>query len=81
MEPEKIAKPLMKLTGRGITKLNGVGMYTEMNRNVLLLGVSPKEIHKVKRLLKDIDPEAFVILLTANELIGGRFSGSRYHLW
>lgn len=78
MDAEAVAKPLMETTGHGVTSLRGTGMYSGVGRNVLLLGVRPKEIHKVKMALKNIDPDAFVILLTANELIGGRFRGGGF---
>ena len=73
MDPETVAKPLMELTGRGVTNLRGTGMYSGADRNVLMLAVKPKEIHKVKEVLNKTDPEAFVMLITANELIGGQF--------
>ena len=78
--PEEVAKPLMETIGRGVTSLKGTGMYSGTDRNVLMLGVRPREVHKVKQVLQETDPEAFVILLPANELIGGHFndSGHRY---
>ena len=80
-DPEAIAKPLMETTGRGVTSLKGTGMYSGTDRNVLMLGVRPKEVHKVKAILQETDPGAFVILLPANELIGGHFQDTgRRHL-
>ncbi|MGI5977176.1 MAG: YitT family protein [Candidatus Limivicinus sp.] len=77
-DPETVAQPLMKMTGRGVTNLKGTGMYSGTERNILMLGVRPKEVHKVKDVLKEVDPEAFVILLPANELIGGHFRADHY---
>lgn len=73
-EPQKIAEPLMKLTGRAVTKWKGNGMYTGEKRNILFMAIKPKEVYKVKRILTRIDPFAFVIVITANELIGGNFN-------
>ena len=78
MAPEVVAGPLMKTTGRGVTNLKGLGMYSGVNRNVLLLGVRPREVHKVKQVLQQVDPEAFVILLPATELIGGHFRSDHF---
>ena len=78
-DPQKVAGPLMKTTGRGVTSLKGTGMYSGTDRNVLLLGVRPREVHKVKQVLQETDPDAFVILLPANELIGGHFQSGRFH--
>lgn len=77
VEPHHIADPLMQALGRAVTRLEGTGMYTNVNRNVMLLAVRPQEVPKVKRLLQSIDPNAFVMLLPANELIGGNFHLSR----
>lgn len=77
-DPQKVAGPLMKTIGRGVTNLKGTGMYSGTDRNVLMLGVRPREVHKVKQVLKETDPEAFVILLPANELIGGHFRGDEH---
>ena len=74
-DPEAVARPLMETIGRGVTNLKGTGMYSGTDRNVLMLGVRPREVHKVKQVLQETDPEAFVILLPANELIGGHFRG------
>lgn len=68
-----IADPLMSRTGRAVTLLNGTGMYTDAKRNVLLMAVRPGEVTALKMLLMQLDPDAFVVLLPANELIGGHF--------
>ena len=46
---------------RGITGLNGRGMYTNRKRNTFLCGFS-KEIFQLKEIVRDIDPRAFVIV-------------------
>lgn len=78
-DPEKVAKPLMDTVGRGVTSLKGTGMYSGTDRNVLILGVRPREVHKVKQVLQETDPGAFVILLPANELIGGYSREKAHH--
>lgn len=79
-DPKEVADPLMKTTGRGVTSLKGTGMYSGTERNVLMLGVRPREVHKVKAVLQEVDPDAFVILLPANELIGGHYRESRHRI-
>lgn len=76
-EAEEIAAPLMEKLGRAVTRWSGNGMYTGENRNVLMVAVRPREVFQVKTLLKELDPSAFVVVVPANELIGGRFNGSR----
>lgn len=76
-EAEEIAAPLMEKLGRAVTRWSGNGMYTGENRNVLMVAVRPREVFQVKTLLKELDPSVFVVVVPANELIGGRFNGSR----
>lgn len=69
-----LADPLMQKLGRAVTQVTGTGMYSEQSRNMLILAVRPQETPEVKEMLRTIDPDAFVMLLPANELIGGNFN-------
>lgn len=75
-EAEEIARPLMKATGKAVTRWDGSGMYTGEDRNILMMAIRPKEIYEVKNILQQEDPSAFVIVVGANELIGGNFGES-----
>ena len=72
-EAKEIAVPLMVATGRAVTNWSGNGMYTGEDRNVLMMAIKPREIHEVERILREIDAGAFVVVISANELIGGNF--------
>ena len=69
----EVADPLMKALGRGVTDLNGTGMYSDTARSVLLVAMRPQELFKVKSIIQDLDRDAFVMMLGANELVGGNF--------
>ena len=73
----EFAKPLMEKLGRAVTRWDSNGMYTGEERNVLMVAVRPREVFEVKMLLKELDQEAFVVVVPANELIGGHFSSSK----
>jgi len=75
-DPHEVADPLMKALRKAVTRTAGTGMYAGAERNVLLMAVRPQEVPKVKYLLEQVDPAAFVMLLPANELIGGNFNSS-----
>lgn len=72
-DAHEVADPLMKALRRGVTRLNGTGMYAGIDRSVLLLAVRQQEAPQVKALLRSLDEDAFVMLLGANEMIGGNF--------
>lgn len=76
-DAKEMADPLMEHMGRAVTRWGGNGMYTGEDRNVLMVAVRPREVFEVKLLLKELDPEAFVVVVPANELIGGHFGDSK----
>ena len=58
---------------RGVTALNGKGLYTHEDRNVLFTVMSRKEIHDMVAITKKIDPKAFVIITPVHEVLGEGF--------
>ncbi len=71
---DEIAARIMAETGRGVTKLDGTGMYTGQDRSVLLCTMHRHDMPAIKRILRDIDPGAFVIFSDAREVSGEGFS-------
>lgn len=72
-EPEKLRPKILKEIDRGMTRLSGLGGYTDDERQILLCVVSQTEITKLKSLVQHIDPDAFVIVSNANEVLGEGF--------
>lgn len=70
---EIIAKEIADRIERGITGLNGKGMYTNTDKLVLICAVSRRDIGKVKKIIKEIDKNSFVILTDAREVLGKGF--------
>lgn len=70
---EPIANQIMVELDRGVTGLDAQGMYTGNNKCVLYCVVSKKEIVRVKEIVGDIDPNAFVILSDVHEVLGEGF--------
>lgn len=71
---EEIADKLIKEVDRGVTGIYGKGMYTKNPYMVLLCVVKKEEIHKVKNIVKQIDPSAFVLLTDVREVLGEGFT-------
>ena len=68
-----ISEYLLKHSPRGITLIEGTGMYTGQKKNILLTCVKPQQIDQLKAVVKQIDEHAFVIVSDANEVIGKGF--------
>lgn len=58
---------------RGATLLGGVGGFSGTPQQVILCAVRRTEIYTLKRLVAEVDPCAFVLLLTADEVLGSGF--------
>jgi uncharacterized membrane protein len=59
---------------RGVTAVNGKGMYTGADRTVLMCALTVTEVHNLKTAVAKEDPQAFVIVSPAQEILGGGFS-------
>lgn len=70
---EEVAENIINGLSRGVTFLDGKGMYTKEHRNLLISCIYQKQITGLKTLVKEIDPNAFVIVCDANEVYGKGF--------
>ncbi len=69
----EISKELLIKLERGLTGLNGEGMYTGTPKKVLLCVVSQRQIVQLKEIVRQIDPNAFVIVADVREVLGEGF--------
>ncbi len=72
---EEISRRIMQDMNRGVTQLTARGAYTGTDRPTLLCVISRSEIMAFKRILREEDENAFVIIVEAHEAIGDGFSG------
>lgn len=68
---EEIAASIMTNLVRGVTVLDGKGGYTGEPRKVLLVVVQRHEAHRLKKRVEEIDPHAFVVISSPQEVRGG----------
>lgn len=69
----EISAKIFEELDRGATILKGEGVYTGNEKNVLLVVVSKKQVVSLKRLVKEIDPNAFIIISDIHEAVGNGF--------
>ena len=72
---EELRKKIMEDTGRGITLINEKGAYTQKEIGMLYCVVGKYQLMKVKSIVKEIDPMAFMIVNQVHEVIGKGFLG------
>lgn len=72
-EPEEIVKAIIRDLERGVTILSGTGGYTGEPRSVVYCTVARMEINRLKLLVHEIDPKAFMVIGQAQEALGEGF--------
>lgn len=70
---EEIAKKIGERAGRGSTGIIGKGMYRQEDKLVLLCAAARGDIAKIKKIIHELDPNSFVIVANAREVLGEGF--------
>lgn len=71
---EQIAQAISKELDRGATFLNGEGTYSHRTTKVVLTAVKKQQLADLKRLVVELDPNAFIIVQEAHQVLGDGFS-------
>lgn len=77
---EAVKDILLHELERGVTILSGRGGYTGADRTILMCVISPREVARVRRLVQEIDPDAFVIVGSTTEVWGEGFQPIHHDL-
>lgn len=78
-EKEAITDALLQRLGRGITVMEAEGGYSKNQKTVLYVIITKLEISKLKSIVEDIDPAAFVTISDVYEVMGGNFKKRSVH--
>ncbi len=70
---QEISQRITKELGRGATLLSGRGAFTGDEKSVIFCAIKNRQIVELKRLVKDCDEQAFMIILEAREVLGHGF--------
>lgn len=71
--PEELSRAIMETLHRGVTKMDAVGMYTQEEHAVLVCILRRRQVTAFRRLIKEIDPDAFAYMSQASEVLGKGF--------
>lgn len=71
---QEISEYLISHSPRGVTLINGEGMYSKQPRGVLLTCIKNHQIESLKNMVKQLDQNAFLIVCDANEVYGKGFN-------
>lgn len=71
---EEIVQSILQEVGRGATILRGEGAFTRQEKRVIFVVVSLTQIAKIKMLVQEADPAAFMIVSDTTEVLGRGFT-------
>lgn len=72
--PDQLAKAINDDLGRGVTFIFGQGYYSKENLKIIYCIVGRNEIVKTKEMIHRIDPQAFITITEAHEILGEGFT-------
>jgi uncharacterized membrane-anchored protein YitT (DUF2179 family) len=76
---QDIGEALLARLGRGVTYLNGEGAFTGDDKKVIFCVITRLEEAKLKSIVEELDPNAFLAVANISEVRGGRFKKSAIH--
>ena len=68
-QPE-ITQAIMTKVNRGVTLLKSQGGYSGQDQNTMLVAVRKDEVFRLRKTVFEIDPDAFLMMLTTDEVRG-----------
>ena len=70
---EDITGRILSTMDRGVTRIESRGGYSGQDNETLLCAVRQSEYHTLKGIVRDVDPGAFMMAVTASEVVGDGF--------
>ena len=74
---DEIARRILEELDRGVTGLEGMGMYSGKEKRVLLCAVTRLETMRLRKIVFGVDPHAFLISSKAHDTYGEGFKESK----
>ena len=71
---DEVARKINTELDRGATFLHGEGTYSRENTKVVLTAVKRQQLAELKELVVSVDPDAFIIVQEAHQVLGDGFS-------
>ncbi|MFD2444550.1 YitT family protein [Bacillus sp. CGMCC 1.16607] len=76
---KEIGDAILARLGRGVTYLKGEGAYTGDDKKVIFCVITRIEEAKLKEIVEELDPSAFLAVANISEVRGGRFKKRAIH--
>jgi uncharacterized membrane-anchored protein YitT (DUF2179 family) len=70
---DQITQAVLYELDRGLTRLQGAGGFTNEHKQVMMVVIGQREVTRLKQVIRDADPYAFVIISGTSEVFGEGF--------
>lgn len=75
-KPSEVARKINETTERGCTFIKAQGSYSEEEREVVMCACGNKQMFAVRTAATSVDPDAFIIIMDSNEVVGEGFKAA-----
>jgi uncharacterized membrane-anchored protein YitT (DUF2179 family) len=75
---QEISREVLDKVGRGVTFIRGQGGYSGQDEQILYTVITLRELHRIKNIIRKMDPKAFVVVHNTLEVMGHRI-GNQPH--
>ena len=65
-----IARRILEELESGVTYVRGIGAFTESEKKIIMCALKKQMLPKAEDIIKEIDVNAFIIITSANEIVG-----------
>lgn len=73
VQQDKIAEQVNLIMNRGVTVLQGKGYYSQEPKEVLYIVISKQEVSTLKKIVKNVDKDAFLTIHDVRDVFGEGF--------
>ncbi len=78
--PERLKKAILSDIDRGVTLLHGQSGFLEIETDVVVCIISPRELYRMEKLIHETDPNAFIVMSKVSNVTGRGFSREKKYL-
>jgi len=75
---EEVSAALMKELNRGVTGINGTGMYTGEDKKILFVVCSKNQLVTLQKVVTSVDDKAFITITDVREVVGRGFTEPQF---
>ena len=75
---DEVRDYIIEEMGRGATLIPGTGLYEGKQRDIIYVVVSSREVIQLRKLIAEIDPKAFINVITSSEILGEGFKSIHF---